>query len=667
VYAARLLPSATLERAVTPPRRRWVVRSVLLALIALALLSVFPALSLRDRVERGREMLVKAQSALVKGDAKTAVADFAQARAEFDAAAGQSGNVLIRAGGLVPFLGRTPDALLSLAEIGRNVSQAGLEVSRGLESLPLGLSSLGLSDGRIPIGALRSLGPAVHRARSLLDVADAAARRLPDSWLPGPVGDARDVVRAQLVNAVPLARAADALIRELPSLAGADGPKRYFVAAQNTAELRGTGGLIGNYAILTIANGHLSLGPFRDVWDLPTLPAVDAPSAGAEFDRLYGQFGGGGYWLNINMTPDAPTAATLIEGLYPKVTGQHLDGVIFFDLGGLADLLAATGPVRVDALGHTFTTDNVVEYVATAGYLDSHLTDPFKDGPRLVAEAVWKHFLATTEPQSALRALVQAATGGHLIVHSTDPSVQAALRLAGVAGVFGPDGSGADFFGVSLSNAAGNKVDYYLRQNLAYSVTLEPGGTVRADVSALFANTAPAGRQPSYQLGPYPGVKVGGRPLVAGEHLSWAQFLCADGCRLLTSTDGTGAFPLGAFRDAGMPAFAGVLDVKPQRTEALNLSLERPLAWEGDAAAGSYRLMLQGQPALATNATVTIRAPSGTSIVWTSVPMEVHGGMASWQGLLGSKQMFEVRFQKGLVGRAWTRVWGFLSKPVVRL
>jgi hypothetical protein len=402
----RLLPLETLERAKRPPRRHWVARGLLLAFAALAVLSVFPAWSLGDRVERGREFLLKAQASLLEGDAEAAADAFTRARAEFDAAEGQSGNALLRAEASVPFLGRTPDALLSLAEIGRDMSEAGLGVSGGLAALPLGLSSLGLSDGRIPIEGVRALGPAVHRARLLLDEADAASQRLPGSWLLGPVGEARDAVRGQLGKAVSLARAADALLRELPSLAGADGPKRYFVAAQNTAELRGTGGSIGDYAILKIENGRLSLSPFRDAWGRP----------------------------NINMTAHAPTGAESIEGVYRKETGRPLDGVIFLDLGGMADLLEATGPVRVDALGHTFTAGNVVEYVATAGYLNSHLTDPFADGPRLVVEAVWHRFLATTKPQAALRALVQAAAEGHLVVHSTDASVQAALRLAGVAG-----------------------------------------------------------------------------------------------------------------------------------------------------------------------------------------------------------------------------------------
>ena len=47
--------------------------------------------------------------------------------------------------------------------------------------------------------------------------------------------------------------------------------------------------------------------------------------------------------------------------------------------------------------------------------------------------------------------------------------------------------------------------------------------------------------------------------------------------------------------------------------------------------------------------------------------MKVSGGVATWSGELGDVTTFEVRFQKGLVGRVWSGIDDFLSKPVVRL
>ena len=41
-----------------------------------------------------------------------------------------------------------------------------------------------------------------------------------------------------------------ALIKAGPDLAGANGPKKYLIAFQNSAEARGTGGILGAFAII---------------------------------------------------------------------------------------------------------------------------------------------------------------------------------------------------------------------------------------------------------------------------------------------------------------------------------------------------------------------------------------------------------------------------------
>jgi hypothetical protein len=365
------------------------------------------------------------------------------------------------------------------------------------------------------------------------------------------------------------------------------------------------------------------------------------------------------------MTPDAPTAALLIEQLYEQVRGQKLDGTIFFDLQGLTDLLKATGPVRSNPLRYTFTPDNVIEYIATGTYLKSGIPNPYSEGPRLVADAIWGRFLSATDPEKALRALIGAGADGHLVFHAVDPPLQAAFRLAGVAGNFGSPGG--DFFGVAHSNAAANKVDFYVRQELGYEVQLNADGTGEAAATTTLVNQAPAGARPSYALGPYEDLFINGQNLKPGEDRTWTQFYCAAGCRLAKAVEEGQATTLESHRDLGLPVYAGFIQVKPSRSRRVELSLQLPRAWEGDRADGSYRLRVQGQPALATSLTVTIRAPAGMGIAWTSVPMRVNGGVATWRGSLDGTRDFEVRFQRGFFGRVWARVWSFLSRPAIHL
>jgi hypothetical protein len=303
--------------------------------------------------------------------------------------------------------------------------------------------------------------------------------------------------------------------------------------------------------------------------------------------------------------------------------------------------------------------------VATAAYLKSPVPDPPRQGPRLVAEAVWTQFLSSTEPEKAMRALISAAANEHMVFHGVDPKLQAAFRLAGVAGDFGS--RGADFFGVAHSNAAANKVDYYLRQQLSYDVRLQPNGRAEAEAGMAIMNHAPVGARPSYTMGPNPDVVINGRHLQPGEDRTWTQFYCARECRVAGATTDGKDTTLEYHRELGLPVYAGFFEVKPARSRRVALSLQLPHAWNGDRAIGTYRLRIQGQASVLTAATVTIRAPEGMRIAWTSVPMKVDGADATWSGSLDGARDFEVRFQRGFLSRAWIRIWSFLSKPVVHL
>jgi Protein of unknown function (DUF4012) len=653
-------------------RRRWVLRgtigvlAVLLLAAVIGVVSLVSANAVRTRFEEGKVLLTRGQSALSRGDADAAAAAFRRASAAFDAATRQPGVFLLQAEGWLPFVGRTPRAIMSMADIGRDVSAAGVLASEGLSRLPGGLSSLGMSRGRIPIDSLASLAPAIHRARERLESAATKADRLPDSWLLGEVAGARELLLDRLDHGLSLARAGDEMLRALPTLAGSSEPRRYFVAAQNSAELRGTGGLIGNYAILTVDDGEFSLGPFQDAQSLPNVPADRAGSPSSDFTDLYGPFGGTGFWLNLNMTPDAPTAATAIESLYARVTGQRLDGTILFDLQGLSDLLRATGPVRVDRLGATLTAQNVTGFVAQAGYIDPKLPDTFREGPRLVAEAVWTRFLAEASPQDTLHALAAAAGNGHLIVHAADPSVQAALRQAGVDGSLVPPTG--DLFGVVLTNAAANKADYYLHEEARYDVTLLPEGAASAAATIRLSNGAPAGAAPSYPLGPHPGLAIGGRLLEPGENRLWTQVYCGAGCSLRVARQDGEPVALEAHRELGQDLFAGFVQEKAQESRTLTLDLSKSRAWEGGVGGGEYRLRVHAQPLInPPTVTVAITAPPGMNVVWSNVPMRIEGGRAVWSGTLTSPQDLVVRFRPPLPQRTWARIWAFLSRPAIRL
>jgi len=102
----------------------------------------------------------------------------------------------------------------------------------------------------------------------------------PATLLWGPVADARADAIAGIERASVTLGAGEDLLAGFPTFAGADGPRRYLLFAQSPAELRGTGGIWGAYAILTVSDGRFEIGPFTRTRSLPEFPPDAVPEPG---------------------------------------------------------------------------------------------------------------------------------------------------------------------------------------------------------------------------------------------------------------------------------------------------------------------------------------------------------------------------------------------------
>src|SRR5207302_4791825 len=111
-------------------------------------------------------------------------------------------------------------------------------------------------------------------------------------------------------------------------------------------------------------------------------------------------------------------------------------------------------------------------------------------------------------------------------------ALERALARGGVSGSL-PTGRG-DFLSVVQDNGGGNKVDFYLRRSVSYTVRLGGDGTGLATARVRLANAAPTSGEPAYVIGPYPGGAA------AGENVSFVNLYAARGARLGSALrDGT--------------------------------------------------------------------------------------------------------------------------------
>ena len=153
-------------------------------------------------------------------------------------------------------------------------------------------------------------------------------------------------------------------VKHFPELAGFDRPKRYMISFQNSAEARGTGGILGAYAIIEINRGKLTVVRASSnvgLQHLTTLPVKHSD----EYFELYGN--NPGIWQNANLSPHLPYGALNYLELWRLQTSEELDGFIATDPIALSYFLNAVGTVTLPD-GFQITSENVVEETLKTAY-----------------------------------------------------------------------------------------------------------------------------------------------------------------------------------------------------------------------------------------------------------------------------------------------------------
>jgi hypothetical protein len=250
-----------------------------------------------------------------------------------------------------------------------------------------------------------------------------------------------------------------------PILAGTDKPKRYLIAFQNSAEARGTGGILGAYAIVEFKKGSLKViatGSNEPLYgsSLEKIP-IDMPD---EYKRLYGE--NPAILQNSNLSPHFPYGAEIWLALWKKEFGQSLNGVIAIDPTALSYILRSTGPITLNS-GEKITSENLV-----AGTLKDAYKRFEKDNKARkqylvdIMNATVK--LLNSGEYSKLK-LAQAIRDGivanRILFYSTDESAQKKLSETRLGGFMSLEGNNE--FRTVIQNIDAGKLDYYLDRSVA--------------------------------------------------------------------------------------------------------------------------------------------------------------------------------------------------------
>ena len=249
-----------------------------------------------------------------------------------------------------------------------------------------------------------------------------------------------------------------------PAILANPKPLKYLVAIQNSAEARGTGGILGAYAIVEFYKGSVKViktGSNEPLYgtSLKKIP-VDVPQ---EFLNLYGN--NPAIIQNSNLSPHFPYGAEIWLGLWKEEFGEVLDGVIAVDPTALSYVLRSTGPIIL-ADGEQITSQNVVAETLEVAYKryendnkarKQHLVD--------IMDAVSAKLNSGGYSKVKMaQALRDGIIANRILVYSANQNVQAKLSKVRLGGFMSLEKNNE--FRAVIQNIDAGKLDYYLDRSV---------------------------------------------------------------------------------------------------------------------------------------------------------------------------------------------------------
>ncbi|MET0325331.1 MAG: DUF4012 domain-containing protein [Ilumatobacteraceae bacterium] len=501
-------------------------------------------------------------SQLENDEFDVAATSFENAAASLAAAHERVSAPLAAGAAFVPVLAQHRSAVVDMSGVG---ATGATTVAEALDEIDL--DALRTVDGRINLDALAALEEPLTRVRTALVSLQETTNDARSPWLVGRATYELDDFDESVAEHLPsLDNALDA-IRMAPTMLGADGPRTYLVVFTTPSESRGLGGMIGNYAELTVDDGLMSLSGFGRGEDIDAA----ASSAGVRLDgpdgflEQYGRFGfdsdgaglvGNSAMRNAGMSPNFPWVGEVASDVYTQTTGRSVDGVIAMDPYVVAALLRYTGPVRLVTLDQELNADNAVPFLLRDQYVlaedKAERVDALAEAASITFEALLGD--ALPEPITIARDLGPLAAERRLLVWSADPEEQALLERVHLAGQIPPP-DGADGWSFTVTNGGGNKIDSFLERAAGYTSTTDPAtGETTATLHVRLTNTAPAEGFPPYVIGNRVGLPSGTNRL----YVSFYSPLPLTGVTL----DGQ-PIGLAVGQEQGWNVYSGFVDIPP--------------------------------------------------------------------------------------------------------
>lgn len=321
-----------------------VVAVLLIALAAAAFAAVGSAKEMKSQATQVLQDVKSIQTAIGENDYAAAAQSAQQASELTGSIAGELSSPLWMAASIIPVYGQDISGMRDLMTALDDAFDEGLvPLTKTLEANPP--DSLISADRRINVAAVTQLLDAVQDAAPSMQKCADVAESLPEMHIEqlksvvDPAKEKLTTINATFQKAAALAPVAGPVL-------GANGNRTYLIVAQNSAELRSSGGFPGSMGTLEIRDGEIILNDFSKVYDVLTDTNQSSVSI---TDEEYALFGAASMDCprDAGIDPDFTRVASIWAASYEERNVAHLDGVISITPSVVQDILAIVGPVTL--------------------------------------------------------------------------------------------------------------------------------------------------------------------------------------------------------------------------------------------------------------------------------------------------------------------------------
>lgn len=321
-----------------------VVAVLLIALVAAAFAAVGSAKEMKSQATQVLQDVKSIQTAIGENDYAAAAQSAQQASELTGSIAGELSSPLWMVASIIPVYGQDISGMRDLMTALDDAFDEGLvPLTKTLEANPP--DSLISADRRINVAAVTQLLDAVQDAAPSMQKCADVAESLPEMHVV-QLKSVVDPAKEKLVTINATFQKAAALAPVAGPVLGANGNRTYLIVAQNSAELRSSGGFPGSMGTLEIRDGEIILNDFSKVYDVL---ADTNPSSVSITDEEYALFGAASMDCprDAGIDPDFTRVASIWAASYEERNVAHLDGVISITPSVVQDILAIVGPVTL--------------------------------------------------------------------------------------------------------------------------------------------------------------------------------------------------------------------------------------------------------------------------------------------------------------------------------